>query len=418
MGKKSVKKNNGVKEFFGAANEVRIKLTEFSNLNFIEKNEKIRDAIKNTTGFRDNITSGEILKILNFIDDQDSTETFINKELLILRDKEEIVIRYRKGKIYMNVIIFVATIVLITCIGTFIYLFRERLLSVNLDINGDGIPELNIDVDGDGVADVNIDEDDDNKPDYNINYRKHGVAVFNIKNDNKYKNLINQDVNNDNVCDINCDINDDGWPDVNIDLDGDMVADLFIDSERRGYATLNLDINGDKICDINCDTDDDNKCDVNCLDFEVIKYINITNGLAGININTPVPTIQLDGNVISCSNLFPTDQPDENVLKECKATFVVKNTSSIKVAYNLRLMVGENSFVSENLKYKLLSNNGISNITHYVSVPQQNKTVLKNITLEPRASHTYSVSIILEGTNDEQHYDTGRNLSLKFEIDT
>ena len=408
----------GIKNFFKEENQVKINLEEFSNLNFIEKNEKIRDLIKNTTGVRNNIKSKDLLKIIDYIEENKKDVMYINKELMVKTIDNEIIICYRKGKVYLNIIFFIVGLIIITIIATYAYLLKERLLTVNKDINNDGIPELNIDTNGDGVADVNIDTNNDNKPDYNINYLNNGEALFNIKVNNKYKNSINQDINNDGVCDLNCDINEDGWPDTNLDIDGDGVSDLFIDSEYKGYATLNIDINGDKKCDINCDNDDDNKCDKNCLDFEVIKYIDIKNGNVGIDINTAVPTIKLEGNEIECNNLYPTDQPDNNLLKECKASFTVSNTSSIEASYNLKIVVDENSFTSGNLKYKLLSNNGISSIPNYVTVPKESKTILRNIKIKSVTTHQYDVSFIIEGTGDSQNYDTGRNLKVKFIIET
>lgn len=407
----------GVKKFFDEQNHVEINLDEFSNLNFIEKNEKIRDLIKKTTGFRNSIKSNDLLKILDYIDEHETNELIINNEIMVSIVDNKLVISYRKGKVYLNVIIFVIALILITVIGTYAYLFKERLLTVNKDINDDGIPEINIDKNDDGVADINVDLNKDDKPDYNINYGNSGEAIFNVKVKDRYKNPVNQDVNGDGKCDINCDINDDGWPDINLDINGDGVADLFIDSEYKGYATLNIDINGDKVCDINCDLDDDNKCDENCLDFEVVKYIDIKNNNAGVNINTVIPVIELNGNEIECKNLFPTDQPQENVLKECQAHFTVSNISGMGAAYNLKLVINKNSFISENLKYKLTSDNGISNIPNYVTVPQESKAVLKNIKIDPNTVHNYDVSFIIEGMGEEQNYDAGKNLSLKFIIE-
>lgn len=407
----------GTKKILNGTNEIKFNINDFSNLNFIEKNEKIRDIIKSATGLRSGIKSKELLKIIDYIEENRTEIMTINNELLIRRDNDELVITYRKGKIYLNVIIFVVVLILITAIATYAYLFKERLLKVNKDINGDGIPELNIDQDGDGIADVNIDINYDSIPDYNINYRNTGKAIFNIKENDKYINPLNQDVNDDDNCDLNCDIDEDGWPDINLDIDSDGIADLFIDSEYKGYATLNIDINGDKVCDINCDNDEDNKCDVNCLDFEVIKYIDIKNNNSGVNINTALPTIELDGNEIECKNLFPVDQPENNVLKECKASFTISNTSNIAAAYNLKLEIGENSFISSNLKYKLTSDNGISNIPNYVTVPKQSKIVLKNIKIDAKKTHHYDASFIIQGTGNSQNYDAGKYLKLKFVVD-
>ena len=41
-------------------------------------------------------------------------------------------------------------------------------LPPNVDIDGDGIPDINIDIDGDGIPDVNVDKDGDGVPDLNI----------------------------------------------------------------------------------------------------------------------------------------------------------------------------------------------------------------------------------------------------------
>lgn len=404
---------NGFKE----ENEVKINLEEFSKLNFIEKNEKLRNLIKKTTGFRNSVQSKDLLKIIDYIDENQTGELIINNEIIIKSKDNFLIVSYRKGKIYIGVITFVIALILIAVIGTYAYLFKERLLTVNKDINNDGIPELNIDQDGDGIADINVDTNSDNKPDYNINYANNGEAIFNIKMKDGYKNLINQDINKDDKCDLNCDINEDGWPDVNLDMNNDGVADLFIDSEYKGYATLNIDINGDKICDINCDLDDNNKCDKNCLDFEVVKYIDIKNTSVGVNISTVIPTIELIGNEVECENLFPTDQPQENVLKECKAIFTVNNTSAMGASYNLKLEILDNSFISENLKYKLISNNGINSIPNFMTVPTESKTVLKNIKIDSYKTHSYEATFIIEGKDAEQNYDAGKKLKLKFVIE-
>ena len=64
---------------------------------------------------------------------------------------------------------------------------------------------------------------------------------------------------------------------------------------------------------------------------------------------------------------------------ECKANFTISNTSSLEATYNLKLIVEKNSFISENLKYKITSDNNLSNIPNYVTVPNESKTILKNI---------------------------------------
>ncbi|MEG2799968.1 MAG: hypothetical protein RR925_08770, partial [Erysipelotrichaceae bacterium] len=72
---------------------------------------------------------------------------------------------------------------------------------LNIDVDGNGTPDVNVDVDGNGTPDVNIDVDADNKPDINI------------------------DVDGDGKPDINIDVDGDGKPDINIDVDGDGKPD-------------------------------------------------------------------------------------------------------------------------------------------------------------------------------------------------
>ena len=43
-----------------------------------------------------------------------------------------------------------------------------EVYEVNVDVDGDGIPDINIDTNGDGIPDVNIDTDGDGEPDINI----------------------------------------------------------------------------------------------------------------------------------------------------------------------------------------------------------------------------------------------------------
>ncbi|MDE6413173.1 MAG: MucBP domain-containing protein, partial [Eubacterium sp.] len=54
---------------------------------------------------------------------------------------------------------------------TVIYIYKQVL---NIDKDGDGIPDINIDKDDDGIPDINIDKDDDGEPDINIDKDKDG----------------------------------------------------------------------------------------------------------------------------------------------------------------------------------------------------------------------------------------------------
>ncbi len=72
---------------------------------------------------------------------------------------------------------------------------------IDVDTDGDGIPDINLDTDKDGEAEVNIDTDGDEIPDINI------------------------DTDGDNKPDVNIDLNGDGLPDFNFDTDDDGIPD-------------------------------------------------------------------------------------------------------------------------------------------------------------------------------------------------
>lgn len=166
---------------------------------------------------------------------------------------------------------------------------------LNLDINGDGFPDYNIDIDGDGKADINI-ANDQNLCIENCDFNYDGKAEYYVKlpgSDVLFSiNNINIDNNFDTKCDINCDIDDDLIPDYNIDLDNDGIADI------------NIDFDGDKLADYNIDTNNDGKPDKNLDAY----------GLGICNFNC-------DGNFIvnssiSCTENCDTDGdgwPDKNV---------------------------------------------------------------------------------------------------------
>lgn len=123
-------------------------------------------------------------------------------------------------------------------------------LEPNIDIDGDGIPDLNIDIDGDGEPDLNLDIDLDGEPDLNIDTDGNGTPELNIDTDG------------------------DQEPDLNIDLDGDGIPDLSIDTNGDGDPDINVDLDGDGDPDINVDEDGDNVPDVNLLDTWLVPEIS------------------------------------------------------------------------------------------------------------------------------------------------
>ena len=239
-------------------------------------------------------------------------------------------------------------------------------LTVDVDVDGDGKPDINIDTDGDGIPDVNIDLDGDKKPDVNIDTDNTGewkpsgeggtadgiwkpdtnIDKGNGKPDGTDKSdPIDADGNgvddrwkpDKNVYpngesmpgydtyvppangggiilppDINIDTDGDGEPDVNIDTDGDGKPDINIDTDGDGKPDTNIDSNGDGKPDTNIDTDGDGKPDVN--------VDNDGDGKPDTNIDTdgdgkPDTNIDTDGDGKPDTNI-DTDgdgKPDVNV---------------------------------------------------------------------------------------------------------
>ena len=191
-----------------------------------------------------------------------------------------------------------------------------KLDKLNIDVDGDGIPDINIDTDHDGKPDINIDLNNDWKPEINLDtdntgnwkpsseggnadgiwkpdtsidtngdgkgnsdyYRpaidldKDGVddnwkpntevATDTIDYETSNPN-INIDTNGDGKPDVNIDTNGDGKPDTNIDTDGDNIPDINIDVDGDGVPDINIDTDGDGKPDINIDMNGDKKPDIN-----------------------------------------------------------------------------------------------------------------------------------------------------------
>ncbi|HBH3608338.1 TPA: collagen-binding adhesin CbpA [Clostridioides difficile] len=121
---------------------------------------------------------------------------------------------------------------------------KLKLDVTNVDVDGDGIPDINIDTDGDGRPDINIDTSGDWKPDINID----------TDNTGEWKPST-EGGNGDGIWkpDKNIDTNGDGNPDTDynrpaIDTDNDGVDDYWkpdknVDTGSGGYDTGNPNLN-------------------------------------------------------------------------------------------------------------------------------------------------------------------------------
>ena len=137
---------------------------------------------------------------------------------------------------------------------------------INIDTDGDGIPNINIDNKGDFKPHINIAKDG-TTPSVNI------VEIHEWKPKKDYKSgkFGFDSVGKDDIKpEINIDTDGDGLPDVNVDLDGDGEPDINIDIDGDGIPDIDIDSDGDGIPDVNVDTDGDGKPDENII--EIIEW--------------------------------------------------------------------------------------------------------------------------------------------------
>ena len=128
---------------------------------------------------------------------------------------------------------------------------------INVDTDGNGIPDINIDTNGNMKADINISKDGIT-PTLNL------LDIENWLPDKDYTyKKFNYDTMKDLIPLINIDTDGDGRPDVNVDIDGDGIPDINIDVNHDGIPDVDIDSDGDGIPDVNIDTDGDGKPDEN-----------------------------------------------------------------------------------------------------------------------------------------------------------
>lgn len=247
-------------------NKEAINLKDFMLLN----NKKQDELLDSTLGkmYEDTFAPSykHVEKILNIAFDNHDNEVVLPHNLLVKKEGNKLIFSFRKKKNGALIIILLLLALMTLGFATYTGVILLSKANLNIDLDGDGVPDLNIDLNDDGICDINCDTNKDKKPDQNIDYQNNRKATFNVlMEDGRIFNKMNQDTDGDGKCDINCDTNNDGFPDLFIDIDGDKAPDLNIDVDGDRKADLNFDTDGDGVCDINCDTNNDNKCDKNCI---------------------------------------------------------------------------------------------------------------------------------------------------------
>lgn len=405
------KEKNKEKKFV-SNNRETINLKEFMLLDGKKQDEVIKDTLDKMYESDIKVTSKMLDKILNVAFDNKNNEAYVKDSLMVEKEGNKLTFYFRKKKNAGLLVLFLLAFLFIGGFATYTGVVYLNKASLNIDLDGDNIPDLNIDLYDRGVCDVNCDINKDKKPDRNIDYHGNKKPIFNvILEDDTIFNPVNQ-LDEKGVCILNCDTNDDGWPDLNIDYDGDGVVDLDRDINGDGIKDLDLDINGDGVCDINCDTDKDNVCDKFCTNIDITNNGDGTSsstGNNGIDFTSASLIIMFDEtDKIVADNIYPDDQEGTGVnTKVPDMKFTVENTTDNYLYYTINWQNIYNTFESTNFWFRVVSNAGGYN-TDWKTAPFEDETMVERVAIPPRTKQTYTISFTLHGINESQNYDQGK----------
>ena len=414
------KSNN--KDYYNNREEIIIK--EFMLLNAVEQSEKVKETLNKMYEGNVEVTKNHIEKVLNIAFEPKDAETYLGDNLKVSKKSDKLVFIFKKKNNGLLILLFFLGFLFIGGFATYtgVQLFNKA--QFNIDIDGDGIPDINLDKDNDGICDVNCDTNGDKKPDINIDYHGNREVIFVIQmEDGSTKNPINQDIDGDGKCDINCDTNNDGWPDLNIDRDGDGVVDSDRDIDGDGIKDLDIDNNGDGVCDMNCDNEPkDNVCDTLCTNIEIHDNGGGTSsqtGDGGINAKTASLVVIFDKtDSIVIDMIYPDDQKgEEGVNTEVPdMTWSVKNTTDKTLYYNINWTDVYNDYESDNFWFKISGTTGGYNHT-WQPVPTTDGLLASKVAIPAGETQSYKISWTLHGTGEEQNYDQGKVFRGKIHID-
>ncbi len=397
--------------------EETINLDDFNKLDNDAQIELVKKTLNIMYEEKFNISRSMILKVIKLTFAKDDDYLYLANKLSVEKEKNKLTFKFQKrGSRKMLIVLLSLSLFAGLVSATYSGLILLEKAKLNIDIDGDGIPDINIDIDGDGIPDINIDLNKDKKPDMNIDYKGNLQAIFSLDTNGDGKpdfNLVNDATTPEKLkaCKLNCDLDGDGWPDLNIDLDGDGIPDIDIDTDGDGVADLNLDLNGDMLCDVMCDTTGDMTCDTNCIETEGYIKRSGPSSIRGDqqnNVDTGYLTIIYEDNEsFIIKDLHPDDQPGvANKLAEKK--FKVINSSIYTVAYKLSWRDVENTFISDNFMYKIESNNKGYNMDDFITAPREDMEITTFILIPPNTTQDYSVYFKIKGQNEEQNYDQNK----------
>jgi len=117
---------------------------------------------------------------------------------------------------------------------------NDGIPDINIDNQGDFKPHINISKDGETPS-LNIVKLHEWNP--KKNYKQNKFTYDSI-DESEAKREINIDTDGDGLPDLNIDLDGDGIPDLNIDSDGDEIPNINIDSNGDGKPDYNIDVSG------------------------------------------------------------------------------------------------------------------------------------------------------------------------------
>ncbi len=340
--------------------------------------------------------------------------------------------------------------------------YNGNSIILNEDYDNNGFPDFNIDINGDGIPDLNITQPGTHTCNKNCDTNYDGIADYLIDYDGKQNNVIgvnnsNLDIDFDGICDVNCDTNYDLYPDLNIDIDGDNIPDINIDTNNDGLADFNIDTDGNHIADSNLSARLDGTCNFNCTDRPetIIDYsescttncdtdkdgwpdTNVDLDYDGIcDINCDNKTNNIDNNhdyfiddndktkdlVIDQNNrgtfyvLNPIDITANDIEPGWKDTYVLKvtNNAEYAMAYTIDWQDVINEFTEENnLNYEIVKNGGL--FLGEMRTPYQNIVIKDEIYIRPKSTVKYILKIEWRETGENQNIDSGKRFYGKLII--
>ncbi|MEG1506619.1 MAG: hypothetical protein RR478_03875, partial [Bacilli bacterium] len=371
-----------------------IDLKEFILLDSKKQSEKIESTLKEIYEDTLVVSKKHVEKVLNICFDARDNEIFLPYNLKVSKNGSKLIFDFVEKNNKGLFLVFIFTMLFAGIAATYSGIHYLNSLKLNIDLDGDGVADINIDLDGDGMCDINCDENDDKLPDKNIDYKGNRKPIFNVvREDGTITNKTNQDINGDGVCDVNCITGTDGYPNLNIDYNGDGKVDLDIDTNGDKIKDINLDTNGDGVCDINCDDNDDGKCDRNCINITISDNGNggsSSSGDGGLDFSTAsLIIIFASENTINAENIFPDDQTNQGVnTKIPDLVFTVENTTDEIIYYDMKWLVKENTFETDNFWYKVTSdNNGY--LQDWTTTPKKDILIKSKVAVAAKTKQTY-----------------------------